>query len=305
MANFVVKYLRTVTVEPVLFLYMFAFYIQGPILQLLIVQKICRRTYDAEICSNRTEFGEVENEIERESSRWILYFNLSLMIPGATMATMLGPLSDRVGRKIIMTLPSFGAAFAAIFFILNSYYIDWPLYTLLLGGVGMGMTGTLGTLFVSVVSYVTDITDPASRIKRLGVVESMVYIGGTIGLVSAGVVTERHGFAATFFLYLSLHIAIILYIAIYLKESLPKEQRMLKQNGSAGSTNGKKPSALAQCCKYVVDSFRRALSVVIIKRKGSRRKHLLLNMVISITGAIAQAGQLYFLHFFIYIDLAR
>lgn len=292
MANAVVKYLKAVTVEPVLFLFMFGFYIQGPMLQLLIIQKVCRITHDDAVCSNKTEFRKIENDVESDSTRWILYFNLASMIPGAFMATILGPLSDRFGRKVIMMLPSLGAVVAAINFILNSFYIDWPVETLLLSGLAMGITGNLGTFFVSVVSYITDITDPASRMKRLGLLEAMVYIGGTIGLVSGGAVTEHVGFAAVFFLYLSLHTIILVYIVVFLKESLPEHERVTKQNGSAGSPDREKPNKLAQCCGHVVDSFKRAMSVIFLKRKGSRRKHLILNMMISITGVIAQAGDM-------------
>ncbi|XP_063957841.1 proton-coupled folate transporter-like [Lytechinus pictus] len=291
MANAVVRYLKAVTVEPVLFLFMFGFFIQGPVLQLLIIQKVCRLSHDSSVCSNKTAFAEIENDVESDSTKWILYFNIASMVPGAIMATIFGPLSDKLGRKIIMTLPSIGTTIAAINFILNSFYIDWPVETLLLSGVAMGITGNLGTFFVSVVSYITDITDPSSRMKRLGLLEAMVYIGGTLGLVIGGTMTERLGFAPVFFLYLLLHVTILLYIAIHLKESLPKHERDLKQNGSAG-IGAKPPNKAVQCCSYVVDSFKRAMSVIFLKRKGSRRKHLILNVMISITGVIAQSGDM-------------
>eukprot|EP00057_Strongylocentrotus_purpuratus_P015524 XP_011669998.1 PREDICTED: proton-coupled folate transporter [Strongylocentrotus purpuratus] len=291
MTNVVMRQLKAVTVEPVLFLFMFGFFLQGPILQLLIIQKVCRLTYDGSVCSNKTAFAKIEDEVESDSSRWILFFNLASMVPGAIMATILGPLSDKVGRKIIMTLPSIGAAVGAINFILNSFYIDWPVETLLLSGVAMGITGNLGTFFVSVVSYITDITDPSSRMKRLGLLEAMVYIGGTLGLVIGGTMTERFGFVTVFFMYLSIHLTILFYIAIQLKESLPKHERDLKQNGSAGLV-GKPPNKAVQCCSYIVESFKRAMSVIFLKRKGSRRKHLILNMMISITGVIAQSGDM-------------
>ncbi|XP_071506232.1 proton-coupled folate transporter-like [Diadema antillarum] len=293
MANAVVRYLRAVTVEPVLFLFMLGFFIQGPILQLLIIQKVCRLTYDDTECSNKTAFRQIENDVERESTRWILYFNLCANLPGAIMATIFGPLSDKFGRKVIMALPSAGACVAAVNFILNSFYIDWPVETLLLSAFAMGITGNLGTFFVSVVSYITDITDPSSRMKRLGLLEAMVYIGGTVGLVAGGWIQESVGFAAVFILYLILHVTILIYVFTYLKESLPVEDRVaLNQNGSVDGAEEQRTNVAKQCCGYVVDSFKRAMSVLFLKRKGSRRKHLILNAMISITGVIAQAGDM-------------
>jgi len=93
-------------------------------------------------------------------------------------APILGALSDRVGRRPIIVLASFGAVAGYLVF-----GIGGALWVLLLGRVLQGITaGDMPALF----AYAADITPPKDRAKRFGLLGALNGIGFMVGPALGG-----------------------------------------------------------------------------------------------------------------------
>ncbi|WP_292850758.1 MFS transporter [Microbacterium sp.] len=94
------------------------------------------------------------------------------------VAPFLGRLSDRFGRRPVIIVAAFGAAFA-----MTLFGIGGAIWVLLLARVIQGLTaGDLPALF----AYLADITPPEQRAKRFGMLGALSGIGTMIGPALGG-----------------------------------------------------------------------------------------------------------------------
>lgn len=209
--------IRKITVEPVLFLYMLCIFMVFPLLQQLAFKKICLAKYDHEICNNLTKAQE--DFVHEDTSRWILYQSVALTLPSICASLILGSWSDKVGRKVVLTLPCVGNVLLYISHILNAAFASLDVNFLLIGVCISGIFGGFATLLLAVFSYISDITDKSQRTVRVAILESMIFLGGTVGNLIGGVLLDHRGFMAAFGLCLGVMVVIILYITFLLPES--------------------------------------------------------------------------------------
>jgi MFS family permease len=109
-------------------------------------------------------------------------------------------------------------------------------------------------------SYMADITkDKNNRTLRIGLLESMTFVGGATGELISGVLIEKLGFMAPFIVVLSLITIVIFYILFVLKESyVPNQQSRF----------------------FSLDTFHGSLKVWIKHRPQNNRIHLLLLLAV-------------------------
>ncbi|XP_038074989.1 proton-coupled folate transporter-like [Patiria miniata] len=282
----------SVTVEPVLFLFMMSLFMMLTTNQLLFIKKVCASHFDETICSNLSAFKDEEDVVQTEASHWILFFSICTNVPGAFMSMFLGATSDRVGRKYIMCLPPLGTAFSASVFALSSYFIASPLGYIIVAAIAVGLTGSVGTAYVTLISYMADITDQSSRTKRFGILEAMMFIGGTVGLLCAGAIGSfEHGFTTVYLLVLTIQILIIVYILCCLDESLKPEHRLPSNEKDKPLGAGCLPRRCL-CWGPILDSMRRSFTVFFAKRPGNKRKYLISVQVIGLLGVIGLSGEM-------------
>lgn len=82
--------LSVVTVEPVLFIYMLATFMQYSVFQDLVYQKTCRENYNESVCHHLNDDHEALDIVQREASHWILGSTVALSIPSIIVANYLG-----------------------------------------------------------------------------------------------------------------------------------------------------------------------------------------------------------------------
>ena len=208
---------RKITVEPVLFFYMLCTFMSYPLVQQLAFKKICQDKYDAEICQNLTK--SEEDFVHEKTSKWILYQSISLMVPSIAASLILGSWSDKVGRKIVLILPSVGSVLLYINYMLNLGYFSLDVNFILIGVCISGFFGGFTTTLLGVFSYISDISDKSQRTLRVAILESMIFLGGTVGNLVGGALVEHQGFMAAFGLCLGLNVLVILYVSLILPES--------------------------------------------------------------------------------------
>ena len=221
------------TVEPVLFLFMFATFLSYNTLQVYLKHTICSSTPNCTALRSNTssaslgvsscgaELHEIEQEVQTKASHWLLYINIASGIPSILVSLLYGGISDQLGRKLFIVLPVLGTAFNAVTILLVIYFSDFlPLTFILLGSLVSGILGNYSIVNFAVYSYASDVSAETGRTRHIGVLESMTYLGGTLSLVLGGVwITKSHSFTSPFWCVIACEAVILLYVILALPES--------------------------------------------------------------------------------------
>ena len=266
---------RVVTVEPVLFAYMFCTFMSFPIQQQLIYRKVCHSHYSSSLCGsidNNRMFRKEEKLVQGETSEWMLYQSLCITLPSAVTTLLFGSWSDRVGRKYIMILPLIGGALESAGMVANAYYFKASVPFIFIGNSLAGLFGSYATVLLSVFAYMSDITVKEKRTLRIGILEAMTFLGGFLGEFIGGVLLDHSGFVATYSLTLSIQSLTLLYILCLLPESFfPAEKLRFKESCTS-------------------EHFVHAGHVLAKKRANKQRSSLLLLLAIFIIQIVGKLG---------------
>ena len=218
--------MSNITVEPVLFIYMLAVWLQFPTLQGLLFHKLCLREFnDSVFCQSDIDNGSYvadENRIHAETSHWMFYCTLCLTLPSLVTAPYFGSWSDRVSRKIPLVIPPIGAILGCVSYIVSSVYMHLPVGLILMGPLLNGLSGGFITTILAVFSYVGAASPKENRNVRVSVLESMSFLGGTVGLGVSGLLLGFYGFPTLFGVLMCCHLCIVAYVLLFVP-SLPCE----------------------------------------------------------------------------------
>ncbi|XP_078001050.1 proton-coupled folate transporter-like [Glandiceps talaboti] len=281
-------YIRVVTVEPACMLFTWAIFMQGPATQQLLIQKICESKYNQTVCNNLDKFSEEENAVQSVASHWVFYITACLAIPCIGSSLFICSWSDTIGRKIPMLIPSCGSVLGSMVMIILSMYMHLPYQLILINSFLIGVGGGFGTFNVLAVTYISDITDIHSRTKRIGLLHAMIFVGGTIGLVTGGLLKDHLGFTSVYVLCLSLHVVLLMFVSMWIKESLRvKEHDGEPLYGDSASLKSKR--LCTGLCS--LSNAKRAAIVTFKKRDGNKRKHLLILISVNFLVLMCIAGQ--------------
>ncbi|CAG5124189.1 unnamed protein product [Candidula unifasciata] len=263
--------LANITVEPVLFLYMFSNFLYFSALQALIFNKVCLHKYTEAFCDDlqhnetyKKAYKVESNYVSSETSFWILKVNLGLTIPSFFVVILfLGAIGDRFGRKPPVIFPCVGAFAAYLSGLLNAKYMTAPLPYILIGPVINGICGGFIACLMAVYSYVSHISAPSTKMVRVGILESMVFLAGTVGVFVSGVIIDRQGYVFTFAaLCVTIGVA-LLYSFFWL------------DNVHSPITEQRRESCWSMTVKFLRESFQ----CVTKRREGNTFRILLLQVI--------------------------
>jgi len=162
-------------------------------------------------------------------AKFNLYANLLSGIFSAVIAPHLGALSDRVGRKKVIICTSFGAICAEIITIIvgtnpEKISVYWTLWGSLLDGLCGSFTSGMALAF----AYASDCTAPEQRNVAFGYFHGTLFAGIALGPILAGWLIEVAGTVLiVFYVALGCHMFFILFIFLFVPESLSKERQIL------------------------------------------------------------------------------
>ncbi|GFO12037.1 proton-coupled folate transporter-like [Plakobranchus ocellatus] len=235
--------LANITVEPVLFLYMFANFLYFPTYQALIFNKVCIHSYTVPFCdalqhnqSFKDNHTSEHDDVTSQTSHWTLLSTIALTTTSFfTTILFLGPFGDKWGRKAPVMLPCLGALFAYVSALLNAKFMAAPVAYIIVGPILNGLCGGFIACLMAVYSYVGHISSPATKMIRVGIVEAMVFLAGAIGVFVSGVILEREGYVPTFILLCITTGIAIIYAALWLDNVHPPSSEMLEQENCGRS----------------------------------------------------------------------
>ena len=220
-----------VTVEPVLFLYMFASFLSYTLFQELVHSLVCELTGNCSTSSNESSSGDAgggckvpshtEQEVQSRSSHWVLYVNLVTGLPSVFVSVFYGSISDQRGRKPFIIFPAIGTIFNQIVILLTvQFHHTLPLSFLLLGAFASGVCGSYSVINFAVYSYASDVSGQSKRTLQISVLESMTYLGAAASLVVGGLWVGESNFTSPLLSIVGINIFIIVYTLVAIPESI-------------------------------------------------------------------------------------
>ncbi|XP_046438910.1 proton-coupled folate transporter-like [Daphnia pulex] len=276
--------LAIVTVEPVLFLYMLATFMQYSVFQDLVYQKTCQSNFNSSVCQNLNNNSYALDVVQEQASHWILGSTAALTIPSIIVANYLGSYSDLYDRKWPLLFPACGMVLASIVYILMSLYDSIPVSMIVLASFLSGIFGGFVSCIMSVMSYISAVTSEESRSLRVAMLEAMTFCGGTVGPFIGGALlgaTQSH--AAVFLVIMAFYVLVILYV-IFLVPSV-KDDRSADEQLILTSEN--------YCRKlFSCHHFQSSLQTCFKPRPNNRRRNLLLLIACALITMTVTAGEM-------------
>ena len=145
--------------------------------------------------------------------------------PGILFTLFAGPLSDQIGRKPLILSALFGYLLLDVIFLFNAvWFFELKVEYLLLECL-QDLTGGATCFYLAAYSYMSDITDPATRTRRLSLLDCFMPIGFCIGLPLGTWIRNNHGFVALYTTAGSMILVAMLYVAFSLKESVSRHPK--------------------------------------------------------------------------------
>ncbi len=166
-------------------------------------------------------------EVQARVAQFTLYGSLIGGLLSAFTSPKLGALSDRYGRKVILTLTSFGTFAGEVITILaatypNSFHVNWILAGYALDGLCGSFTAAMAIAY----SYASDCTAPNRRNVAFGYFHGCLFTGIALGPILAGYIIKWSGSVlVVFYIALATHIFFIVFILLVIPESLSKARQ--------------------------------------------------------------------------------
>lgn len=255
---------KIITVEPVIFLYMFGTYLYFPLYQqyflnrysLDVLQNTSYLYTNETRCINKSEVNNYslnnntyDEVVTHNASNLFIYTSLANRILSIAVTMILGPLSDRYGRRLPMMLVAVGATLqgllglAIVHFTLN-------MYLFILGGAIAGLFGDFASVLMACFSYISDISSGRWRTVRIGLAESMIFMAGLLAEGLGGLWFQKLNckLASPLLLFIACNVTIVLYTLIFLPESVTSDERRRKNAGKPKGLKSLLRGASIFCC---------------------------------------------------------
>jgi len=220
--------LKSITVEPVMFIYMFNSFQNFVTFQALVYDKVCVQNFNSTVCAhlNNKTFDDQEDVVQKQTSTWLLYSNIAMGVPALlTVMFLLGPWGDRLGRKLPVVVPQIETIVGSIANLINSVYMDAPLGYLLIGNFLNGLCGGYIGALMSMYTYIAHVSTPEYRTVKMGLLEAMVFLSGTVGTGVSGVMLDRTSYQFVFGLLTGLLTLGLVYTLLWVDNVIPEKSK--------------------------------------------------------------------------------
>ncbi|XP_046577628.1 solute carrier family 46 member 3-like [Haliotis rubra] len=251
---------------------MLTFFLTNLTYQAFVYDKACTDKYNETFCTslrNKTfqeDHQTEEDYVQSETSYWILKKNIVERIPsGLIVVFILGSWGDKVGRKLPLFLPSVGATLSSIVYLILSIYPSSKVEYVMIAGAVNGLSGGFTAMIMAVNSYVTHIANPTNRTTRLGILEAVIFLAGTVGVFISGVMLDNTSFTFVFAFMSGCSFLGMVYFTLRL------------ENLTVGTTRLESESF---CEYWILGSIKESGRCVMKKRQGKRTLWIVLLLIV-------------------------
>ncbi|XP_030055540.1 proton-coupled folate transporter [Microcaecilia unicolor] len=216
------------SVEPLLFLAMFALALQGPLTTQYLWDRLGAGIgYNGTRergCGNQSGPRDpLQQEVETMTAHWNLYINLGGFLAGLFSVMLLGPWSDSVGRRPALILPAIGLSLQAAIYLVVMYQKLHVGY-FLVGRILSGLTGDFNMILAGCFASVADTSDRRSRTFRVAILEACLGIAGMLASIIGGHWRKAQGYINPFWLVFAVNLVVLLYIIFCVQESVREKK---------------------------------------------------------------------------------
>ncbi|XP_066915679.1 lysosomal proton-coupled steroid conjugate and bile acid symporter SLC46A3-like [Clytia hemisphaerica] len=249
---------RSITSEPILFLYSIVYMVNLTILPQLVLHKVLLQNENGGGVNNSTSLvnvtttmvptGNVKHspEIKKLASDWWYAVLASAQIPAIFTVLIWGPISDAIGRKKAMIVIPIVSILQNIIFVLCSHFMSSHVIFLCIGMLLACLFGELPGVIALSCSFIADVTrgkKSETRIARMAFVEFSINLAGIPAGLFGGHLLKSMGFVSVFCLSICVNILLLLYIIFILPDPTKLNNNVedqYKENKSYSMENGSK-----------------------------------------------------------------
>jgi len=252
-------------VEIVAFIQAFSYGIHGVIRTNLIIEKMCRvdLNISESICQDIDHHKSESNLVQENVTDLNLYLTFLCSVPTIIISMMVGPLSDKYGRRPLMLIPIIGHILAQVAYLLNVYFWDASANYILFVAVYVLFGGNT-TFLIGLYTYIIDISTPESRTARVSVLDVALIAGGTSGNFLSAIVYEKLGFNGTFGITIGLLAINFFFILFCLKESRKPVENDLGNEPVASDGVMKKTSETFVAVFGAKTGYTRSITIILM-----------------------------------------
>ncbi|XP_014095871.3 probable peptidoglycan muropeptide transporter SLC46 [Bactrocera oleae] len=229
-------------IEPAVFLVYIATALASAVLQNQELYQACVAVYeyDEELCEpmlgvipkNATSQA-IETQVQPYVANIIMTSSLINSVLPAFLSLFIGPWSDKFGRRPILVV-TFTAALLGhvITAILAGISMSTPInpWVYVISYIPLALTGGTCSLIAMVFCLVSDVSDEGGRARRMFLVEGALGIGTLVGNLIASYILAATGTIGVFVIAASMDLVAVLYIIIFITESLHVKHERTKSH---------------------------------------------------------------------------
>lgn len=305
---------KFVTIEPVLFIVMFAVYLHKIVSELYIFNEFARRALKAHASDNesrkcaRTSVLNNISYMEQVYDVDLIWSNrtgdnvesdtgILFMIVNVTMGAfsifgtlMLGPLSNQFGRKVVMLGILCGLVLQSLITVLITE-LEIDVHYLILGAGLRGLTGGVAGIYTVSYSYITEFSQDKKKwlVIRIGMIETLSFVAVSLGLSLGGVAIEELNcdFSVPAFLVLGCVVCVFLYVTIATSDT-PGQQ--VAGPSSAESPNLMPPPPAEKERKVHISPRALLQGAGMFVKKGYPRSRLWFSLLVMVITVVNSSG---------------
>lgn len=214
-------FMKTISVEPVMLLDGLAFSNMVVLVENLQMEKVCIVSLNntKEVCDNLSEHKDVKESMASEFSEFAMYNGIITAIIPLFFILFMGAWSDKYGRKVPLCAATIGHLLYALGYLVASAAESWPVEYLLIVALLDSLGGGAVSFLTAANSYISDVTSEQARTSRLGLANSIWFLGGPIGTLMGTFIYKAGGYQALFGTSLAMYIVALNYIIFVVPES--------------------------------------------------------------------------------------
>ncbi|XP_066986954.1 probable peptidoglycan muropeptide transporter SLC46 [Macrobrachium rosenbergii] len=210
----------SVSLEPVMLLDGIAFSVIIVFVENLQMDKICtvNLNFTEEVCNDISQYQEENLMVQRSFSVFGMYNGIIMAFLPLFFILFMGAWSDKYGRKMPIVISTIGHLFWSLGYLINSMVPSWPVEFLLLAALCDSLGGGTVSFITTTNAYLSDVTSEESRTSRVGLANSIWFLGGPIGTLLGTYIYKYGGYQVLFGTAAAMYVLSLIFL-FFLPES--------------------------------------------------------------------------------------